>query len=415
MKKLQVWAGAILVGSASACAGNTPGATVPSSAAATASTEAPDAEALFARESTTPLHPVPITVLAGAVSSTVNALSAPKMRTEENEAGELISIVDVPIGTKVPLTCIFRTERIDPGIALQKMLTPVASAPTPGGEPFSPDVKVTVAEGVPVLSVTAAFVEKGEPLLAKVAVAATDGGTVICTHFEAGYRATFARHVERIVGSLKYATPTVAPRWHEVRLHELGTGNAYVELDVFEGDKPGQSVSRSFFSGYVKVKGQWLGVDGASSETYETRGGAVLDKTTAFYVAGTRISEVKLTRTHPGEYAYKGTVHDADVDGTFKSRSPITTDASRAAQVRSWLSGRKSEARFETYDELENAKGTIGVVFKREAGRTVTVETLGAKTSTHRCTIDAQGLFESEEEPGAEGTRETRLFGRGTL
>src|SRR5580698_6798174 len=50
MKKLQAWAGAILVGSASACAGNTPGAAVPSSGAATASVKALDVETLFARE-----------------------------------------------------------------------------------------------------------------------------------------------------------------------------------------------------------------------------------------------------------------------------------------------------------------------------------------------------------------------------
>jgi len=44
----------------------------------------------------------------------------------------------------------------------------------------------------------------------------------------------------------------------------------------------------------------------------------------------------------------------------------------------------------------------------------VTVETRGAKVSTVRCLVDTNGLCESEEDKD-DGSRETRLFVRGSL
>ena len=159
---------------------------------------------------------------------------------------------------------------------------------------------------------------------------------------------------------------------------------------------------------------EWLGIDAVERETYENKGGAVLDKTAAFAVAGTLVSDIKLTRKGPGEYAYEGKQKDVPLNGTFKTPLPITSQASRAKQVRAWLSGKSDETRFATYDEMENAKGPLDVVFKRTGGRTVTVETHGAKLTTVKCTVDTNGMCESEDE-AEEGSRETRLFVRGTL
>jgi hypothetical protein len=262
---------------------------------------------------------------------------------------------------------------------------------------------------------TSPFVEKGVPSLAKVAVAAREHGTVLCSHFEAGYRETFAKEIASLVGSLKFAKAGQAPRWKEIRLLEKGTSVAYQEREIWSTDKPGQLAARSTFAGFIEVEGHWVGVDGASDETYESKGGAVVEKTTALAAAGTLVSKVKLTRKRSLEYAYEGKVHGESLKGTFATKTPITSDSSRAAQVHSWLAGRASETRFLGYDETENAKGAIDVVYKREAGgRGATVETRGAKVSTVRCTFDSNGFCENQDD-AADGSRETRLYVRGAL
>jgi hypothetical protein len=414
MKTWSIWVTAGLMGSTAACAGGSQtGGLAPNAPhEGTATTE--DADALFAREATAPLHAVPISVLEGAVTGTAPAASTPVIKSEENSRGELITVVDIPIGTHTAINCVFRTGRVDPGMAVGNMMAAVSTKEAQGRHTFSPEVSVAVSEGVPILMATSPFLEHGAPSLAKVAVAAREDGTVLCSHFEAGYRATFAKEVAGLVGSLKFTKASTPPRWREIRLLEKGTSVAFQERQIWSTDKPGQLASRSTFAGFIEIEGHWVGIDGASDETYESKGGAVIEKTTALAAGGTLISRFKLTRKRGGEYAYEGKRQGESLSGTFATKTPITTESSRAGQVRAWLGGHANETRFVSYDETENAKGAIDIVYKREAGRAVTVETRGAKVSTVRCTFDSNGFCENQDD-ATDGSRETRLFVRGAL
>jgi hypothetical protein len=391
--------------------------------ARTAGTAAPakaaggDAAALFARESTATLKPVPISVLEGAVSGTVDAIDTPKVTSHENEQGELVSIVDIPIGTETPITCIFRTGRIDPGAAMAQMIAPISQGDALGGKPFAPEVKVTVEGGVPVLVATSPYVENGVASLGKIAIAPRDGGTVLCSHFEPGYKATFAREVGKIAASLTFTSAPPEPKWHEVRLLEKGTSVAFEERDVWQGDKPGQMTSRSVFATYMEMEGRWTGVDGASSQVYEAKGGNVIAQTTKLAVGGTLVFDSTLTRKGPGKYAYEGKQGNESLSGTFATKTPITSDASRASRVRAWFAGKAASVHFQSYDELDNAKAPMDVLVTRaeaQGGKAkVIVETHGTKVSKSQCTLDGDGLCETLETQ--DGSKETRLFVRGTL
>jgi hypothetical protein len=384
-----------------------------------ATTPAPgDLKALFARESTAELKPVPVSVLDGAVTGAVPAAATPKVTSHENENGELVSLVDIPIGSDVPVTCIFRSGRVDPGAAIAQMIAPITKGDALGGKTFTPEVKVSVADGYPVLVVTSPYVENGATSLGKIAVGARDGGTVLCTHFEAGYRATFTSVVGKVVASLSFTKPPMPdPRWHEVRLMEKAGSIAFEERDVWPAEKAGRFVARSIFASYTELNGQWTGIDGASSQVYEAKGGSVVEQTTRLAVGGAIVSDLKLTRKAAGKYAYEGKQGDHALSGTFATKSPITSEASRAERLKAWLGGKATEARFFAYDEFENAKGATDVVFTRGDGAgsgKVMVETRGEKVQKMLCTLGADGLCDSLDDAEG-GFRETRLFVRGTL
>jgi hypothetical protein len=204
-----------------------------------------------------------------------------------------------------------------------------------------------------------------------------------------------------------------------VRLLEKGTSVAFEERDVWATDKPGRLASRSVFASFSEVNGHWAGIDGASSQLYEAKGGTVVEQTTKLAVGGTVVSDLKLTRKPGGKYAYEGKQGDQALSGTFATHDSITSEASRAQRVRAWLAGKAPSARFFGYDEFENAKGPTDVVFTRDGdaqdGKAkVLVETHGAKVSKLHCTLGADGLCESLDDAGG-AFRETRLFVRGTL
>jgi hypothetical protein len=416
MKLWRIWVSAALLGSTLACGGGAQGvAKAPDGSGGSARPQI-DAEALFAREASAPLHAVPISVLEGMVTGSVEAASTPKIKSEENDAGALVSVVSIPIGTEEPVTCIFRQGRVDAGLAMGHMMAPVAKAEQIDGKPFAPEMSVMVAEGgVPILMAVAPFVEKGKPLLGKIAIAPRDHGTVLCTHFEAGYKQTFAKRVVQIVGAMKLANAPAEPVWREVRLLQKGSVVGLQERDIWKTDKAGQLAARTLFASFLEIEGHWVGLDGLSNETYEKKGGAVIEKTSALSVGGTAVIESKLTRKGSGEYAYEGKQKGEDLHGTFATKGPITSEASRAAQVRAWLSGHSTQTRFLSYDEMENAKGPIDVVYKRDASAgKVTVETRGAKVSSVRCTFDANGFCEDEADVEEDGS-EKRLFVKGSL
>jgi hypothetical protein len=411
MRKTALGICVCLVGPTWACAGAPPPAAVaPEPAAAEITPE--ERDALYAREAMdVAVRPVPLAVLEGRVSGVIESTATPSVKSEENDQGELVTVVEAPIGTGSPMSCIFRQPRLEPGLVLQQMLSPVVKAQ---GGALHPEVGVRVAAGVPVLTVTAPFVEDRRPMLAKVAIAASDGGTVLCTHFEAGYKATFAQRVDHLVASLHFPDAPTKARWHEVRVLEKGTSRIFLERDVFDTDKSGQLTARDIVAGFIEADGGWLGLDGISNETFESRSGAVIEKTSALAFAGRVVSEVKLTRKRPLEYAYEGKQKDGPIQGTFHTKASITTTASRAAQLRSWVSGRGVETRFLAYDELENVKGATELVVRRAEGRTVTFETRGAKVETSRCAVDANGLCENEITDD-DGSHDRRLFSRGSL
>jgi hypothetical protein len=386
-----------------------------SSASPTTATSSPaaaaDEKVLFAREAALPLHGFPITVLEGAVSATIEGAATPKVISKENDAGELLTRVEVPIGAKEPATCIFRTGRVDVGGAMQQMLAAVATGPALGGHEFSPTVHVGVIDGVPILAAEARYIEEGAPSLAKVAIAPSDAATILCLHFEGGYRATFGRMVEHLTASLRAASAPASSRWHEVRIWQKGdTTVGYSEIDVFDTTKKGQAMVRALDAAFLERKDGWLGIDAASTVTYDAKGGEVAEVKTAYGAGGKLTSSMTLTRTRAREYAYQGEQGEAAVKGSFKTKLPITTDASRAPQLRTLNGGRRGELRFQHYNDLVNPTGPTEVVVKRGAGRTVTIQSHGR---TRSCILDGNGLCEREED--AEGFREARIFGRGNL
>jgi hypothetical protein len=415
MNKCSVWLGAGLLGSTLACGGTQTLAKDPGGSSKAELSKA-DVEALFAREASAPLHSVPISVLEGKVAGSVEATATPKIKSEENDQGVLVSVVTIPIGTDEPMTCIFRQGRVDAGLTMGHMMAPVAKAEQLDGNSFAPEMSVTVADGgAPILIAVAPFVEKGTPLLGKVAIAARDRGSVLCTHFEAGYKATFAKRVAQVVGSMKPTNAPAEPVWHEVRLLQKGAIVGVQERDIWSTDKPGQLAARTLFASFLEIEGHWVGLDGLSNETYEKKGGAIVEKSSALAVGGTVVIESKLTRKHSGEYSYEGKQKGEELHGTFATNAPITSEASRASQVRAWLSGRSNETRFLSYDEMENAKGPTDIVYKRDSGTgKATVETRGAKTSSVRCSFDANGICVDQADVEEDG-HEKRLFVRGSL
>jgi hypothetical protein len=372
---------------------------------------------LFARESSASLAPAPFTVLEGAIKGTVDAVGAPSVKTEKNPAGEIVSVVEFSIGAELPASCTFRESRMDSGSVMQELVSHIATPDMLAGKEFAPEVSVAVGDGnagTPILTVVSPFVEDGKQGLAKISVAPHDGGTVICTHFEPGYKATFAKIVSRLVGSLAYAKSTPTSKWHEVQFLEKDGMVAFEELDLWDAKKPGQAVARKIFGSFAQLQGHWFGADGMSARTYEVKGGAIIEDTTTFAVAGNVFSKLKLTRKQPGTYAVEGKRGDDAVDVTFPSKTPITDETSRAKQIKEWLRGKAPEAHFVAYDDQENLKAPTDVVYKRTGDdpAKVTIETHGAKPSTTTCTLDANGFCERSGDP-SDSSRKTRLFVRG--
>jgi hypothetical protein len=290
-------------------------------------------DSLLSREAP-PLTPADIATPDGKIKMTVETSGKPTF----DSSGKALQI-DIPIGTKLPVSCVIRPDAPAPGLMLVSLIQNVQKQFTPN-EIGQLDVGVVGSTPYHFAEVEYRVDQDGKPLLGsfKVASVQRDETTVVCFHDEPGYRGAFRKVVEDIAKSF-------------TRAHAAVDETVETEVETAKiGQMPvGYSVSRTYQAangGHMEVNRLSMVIrrsatDVSSTDSTTTRlsgkDGVVTEIRVIEVEGGELGKDLVVTKKGAGKYSVKGTISGKDVKGDFHATPQILSDARERDEVRTKL------------------------------------------------------------------------------
>jgi hypothetical protein len=290
-------------------------------------------EALLGREAP-PLTPADVVTPDGRIKVTVDTSSKPTFDT----SGKALQI-DIPIGTKLPVSCVLRPDAPAPGSLLVSLVQNVQKQFTPN-EIGVLDVGVVGATPYHFAEVEYRVEQDGKPLLGsfKVASLQRDDTTVVCFHDEPGYRGAFKKIVEDFARTFTRAHASVGQSVEsEVETAKIGqvpVGYSVSRTFLAQG---GGKMEVSRLSMVVKRSPTDLSSTDSTTTKLSGKDGVVSEIRVIEVEGGEVAKDLVMTKKAAGKYGVKGTVSGKDVKGDFTAAPPIVSDAREHDEVRTKL------------------------------------------------------------------------------
>jgi hypothetical protein len=269
-----------------------------------------------------------------------------------------------------------------------------------------PSIEVELAHHAPLVWATTRLASPSKTLDARYALLAREGGSIFCLHVGSLPEGRFEHVVGGLVESArhegwaraKFADAAVLRIGGKVR----GVSQRRIHDDGHE------TTLTSFF---VEENRAWSAMDVATNAKFG-KGGEIAATSLVAAANGEEVYRGTVTRTKGNEYAFEKRVGGRTTKGTFKAPRALTTELSRAAEVRVFACGKQQER---TVYELENGPETIGpraVVLRRVDARSLTLTTAKA---TSRCALANDGLCVKADVVADDGERRSweRLYAEG--
>jgi hypothetical protein len=296
------------------CAANTPATRAESAPApsAPAKSEPRTIREALARERTEPLPRKSVESAEGVhFRGTVPTAGALELMQHPNGS----TLLRVPIGTSVPITCLFYPKPVDAGAAARNLFESIMEGFT------VQKVRATAVKayaGSPALYLEGEFTQgTGEAAkvgVIKVMVHADPALPKTCFHDELGYTRTFLDVTGSIATGLTSTAPEqpVAPYYSDVqvlRVGELPLGFQYTTL--FGANTGGSILEVSTTLVSPGAPAQLVYVDSTTVEQADTAG-VLVSKSYAKRVNTTTSAKVSLRRQEDGSYNVEGQVDGKD-------------------------------------------------------------------------------------------------------
>jgi hypothetical protein len=377
---------------------------------------------MIARESAARMTSYPISALDGRMAANVTATAKPEIRSEVDDEGKVYTEIRASIGTQEPVTCWVYSKRLDAGGFVKGILDHAK------GQVGVPEIDVTAHDDGPIVLVDVPIRVDGAPersegsvappttrgggtrptggelfAMPKMAIAPRDDGTVACLHDEVGYRKTFRIFVKGLLSSASLRSDEAPSKFFDVAVwREAGKVAGFAERRVKV--KNGERLETTYGAALLEHDGSWSFLDAATG-TATTLDGKLLRSDSALVLGGTMVSHMHVEKIGEGEFSYSGVNKGKKLEGTFKSRGPLTTELALAPKLRSIAAGKSAEVRYVTFDEDKGAASEV--VFKKD--KTGITRSFGAEK--HKVEIDEAGTVRAETDAGR--TFE-RLLSRGS-
>ncbi len=275
-----------------------------------------------------PLPLLPVLDPSGRWRAKIEARMPPSVELD----GDLVR-VQVDVGTKGPLRCEIHDAQIDPGATVASLLRAVQGS-VALEEVFA--YRVGSVQDVPVLSVSAGYVTRGDKKLAgelKVAISPRSEYSVFCLQDEPGYRASFARSVEGFLDSLETDAAPRPAQYSSVWQHQVGEQVTGYSWDRIFAEADGTMSTFSFDVFLAQLASHEVSVRDKVAALVHDRSGVVQGNFVEL-VGTTKLHEVELKRGEKGTYTYAGEVGGKKVEGSFAPKAPITAQYESLMQLR---------------------------------------------------------------------------------
>jgi hypothetical protein len=347
----------------------------------------------YARASARELERLPLSAVQspdGAFSSMAEAAKAPSFSKQQ-----ALSVLQIPIGTEMPVQCHIYSDRIDAAGSLGAVVRSISEAMQI--HTVRP-VEIAASGGHAVLFVELEYLATvdGKKVmgLLKLATLPRDDVSFMCMHDEPGYRETFRRMVKGFAEGLVTKAATKA-RFRDVQIVRFNDAPVgFSEHAVFAED--GREVNEGYSSLFVpRSPSEVLASDVFTRESLD-RAGQLVDMVYVKVVNGEVESKVSLARAQK-DYAYQGTWEHKPLEGRFASKRPLVGDLQHWKLLReNVLGGKSGELALTSYSPTTDPTAPVEIIYRKRDGepRGVTVE-MGPMKLKGRA--DAHGVLERVE------------------
>jgi hypothetical protein len=386
------------------CAANTPATRAESAPAPSAPTkgEPRTIREALARELTEPLPRKPVEGEGVHFRGTVPTAGAPELMKHPNGS----TLLTVPIGTSVPITCLFYKEPIDAGAAARNIFESLMDGLT------LQKVRTTAIKayaGSPAMYLEGEFTRgTGEATkvgVIKVMVHADPVLPKACFHDELGYTQTFLDVTGSIATGLTSTVTEqpVAPYYSDVQVMRVGEVPLGFQYTALFGAKTGGSileVSTTLVSPGAPAK--LVYVDSTTVEQADTAG-VLVSKSYAKRVNTTTAAKVSLRRQEDGSYNVEGQVDGKDTQARLTGE--LIGEVGLAARLREGLlKGQGTPLEAMLWVPPANASAPTKVVVRPRAEAGARAATMELGPMSLKMELDAHGFPQRTEVPSGSAT-----------
>jgi len=308
------------------------------------------------------LHPFPLNAPDGSFSASVSAVAPPKVTPSDK--GSFTVLVDV--ASKAPIDCAVFNRRVDTASTMWNLtVEPVQKYPTK--EVLALDIAMDDERPVVTLNMVALNAEKAAYVV-KTTLVALPNWTVVCRQDEIGYAATIKAVTMELARTLKPATPSKPPRFHEVYAVRIGDQIAGFLEHIFQDNEAGDRTLETELGMTLvaRTDGAVMAEDDISLTEVDNEG---LIRTTTKASGSPQeglTKKLTLKRAKGSEYEVDGEADGKKVHATFKSKRPlqgtalvaqaVVTNAHTPSAVplvtESWASSTPTQVSLSTYTRV---------------------------------------------------------------
>jgi dienelactone hydrolase len=297
------------------------------------------------------------------------------------DRGDHVSI-RTNIGTKNEVRCEVHEGQLNPGVTVANLL---AAA---GGTVELEDAsvyRVGSAAAAPILFVDTRYVTRETPRLGgelKLAVSPGPMFSFICLHDEPGYRDSFARIVEGMLGTMETREPNRLPHYFaiwQLQVGEAKTGYGWERVFI----EPDGSISSFAFDVVIAplASGQLRIRDYMAAEVHDQRG--IVRGNFLSYHGTTQAYELELLRTDGDAYTSKGNVEGKPIDRRLSPRGPLGSNYELLLQLeRSRLGAGPAAFRLDEYRPRLDPARTLSAEYAVDAASGTLTRREGASIET---------------------------------
>jgi hypothetical protein len=393
-----------------------PGAGAPAAAPGTSGKfEKGDVEAMAARERPA-MSRQPVVFSDGRLSGDVEAAAPPTLQRQNG-----FWQIDVPIGTRAPVTCFVYDEVIDGAGSISKFTKSLrASAQNLNVKAIVPTGAGAVGEDGYMTALITHTTRVPAGVLSgqlKMLVRPDTDAPMLCFHDEVGYAETFKRVTLGLALALKAKKPHPAPQY--VEIHVARVGDVFVGFDrrTIENDAHGKKIDVTHSSMLIPVSVDQLNAEDHVDIEFSDAAGRVTHVENIEGEAGEITTHVKMSRSGNGrDYSVTGKHSGKDISGAFKCKEKegLASQMLVAARLRDGLlSGKARELKVEEYHGGLSPLAPVDVTYRAGAKRGDMTFFMGALEATGH--VDARGMQDSFSLPvGSLVLRLERVLARGT-